>query len=379
MLALAARAMGYRIAVLDPDPDCPAAAVADRVVVGAYDDVGAALRLAERQRRRHLRAGARRGRRRRGGRGRSCRSGRAAARCVVTQDRLAERRFVEARRDRRRAVARGPDPGRRLRRRAPSARPPAPAQGRRSAATTAAARSGSPTPAELDGAWTRLGRPAGTRRSSPSASSTSRRSCRSSSPRGLDGADAPVPGRAQRPRRAGSSSSRSRRRRSRRTSPTGPPRSAAGLAAAMDLCGTLTVELFLLARRLARRQRARAARPQQRPLDDRGRRDLAVRAAHPGDLRARPRVDRRRSRPTAMVNLLGDGPRRAGAAASASATRSPIPTSTSTSTTSARVFERRKMGHVTALGADRRRGAGAGPGGRARAALGRRPPGGGDR
>jgi 5-(carboxyamino)imidazole ribonucleotide synthase len=47
MLALAARAMGYRIAILDPDPDCPAAAVADRLVIGSYDDVGAALRLAE--------------------------------------------------------------------------------------------------------------------------------------------------------------------------------------------------------------------------------------------------------------------------------------------------------------------------------------------
>jgi 5-(carboxyamino)imidazole ribonucleotide synthase len=48
MLGLAARAMGYRIAVLDPDPDCPAAAVADSVVVAGYDDVGGALRLAER-------------------------------------------------------------------------------------------------------------------------------------------------------------------------------------------------------------------------------------------------------------------------------------------------------------------------------------------
>jgi len=47
MLGSAARAMGYRIAVLDPDPECPAAAVADRVVIGAYDDVGAALRLAD--------------------------------------------------------------------------------------------------------------------------------------------------------------------------------------------------------------------------------------------------------------------------------------------------------------------------------------------
>jgi 5-(carboxyamino)imidazole ribonucleotide synthase len=47
MLASAARAMGYRIAVLDPDPACPAAGLADRLVVGGYDDVGAALRLAE--------------------------------------------------------------------------------------------------------------------------------------------------------------------------------------------------------------------------------------------------------------------------------------------------------------------------------------------
>jgi 5-(carboxyamino)imidazole ribonucleotide synthase len=46
MLGLAARELGYRIAVLDPDPACPAAAVADRVVVGRYDDVDAALALA---------------------------------------------------------------------------------------------------------------------------------------------------------------------------------------------------------------------------------------------------------------------------------------------------------------------------------------------
>jgi len=46
MLGLAARSMGYRVAVLDPDEACPAAAVADRVVLGAYDDMDAALRLA---------------------------------------------------------------------------------------------------------------------------------------------------------------------------------------------------------------------------------------------------------------------------------------------------------------------------------------------
>ncbi len=47
MLGMAARAMGYRVAVLDPDPDCPAAPIADLVVVGGYDDVEAALRLAD--------------------------------------------------------------------------------------------------------------------------------------------------------------------------------------------------------------------------------------------------------------------------------------------------------------------------------------------
>jgi 5-(carboxyamino)imidazole ribonucleotide synthase len=46
MLAVAARAMGYRVAVLDPDPACPSAAVADRIVVGRYDDAAAAADLA---------------------------------------------------------------------------------------------------------------------------------------------------------------------------------------------------------------------------------------------------------------------------------------------------------------------------------------------
>ena len=46
MLGLAARRLGYRIVVLDPDPDCPAAAVAERVIVATYDDVAAAAELA---------------------------------------------------------------------------------------------------------------------------------------------------------------------------------------------------------------------------------------------------------------------------------------------------------------------------------------------
>ena len=46
MIGMAARAMGYRVVVLDPDPNCPASGIADRMVVSTYDDVGAALRLA---------------------------------------------------------------------------------------------------------------------------------------------------------------------------------------------------------------------------------------------------------------------------------------------------------------------------------------------
>jgi 5-(carboxyamino)imidazole ribonucleotide synthase len=46
MLGFAARGMGYRIAILDPDPECPAAAIADRVVPAAYDSVEGAVALA---------------------------------------------------------------------------------------------------------------------------------------------------------------------------------------------------------------------------------------------------------------------------------------------------------------------------------------------
>lgn len=46
MTALAARSMGYRIHVLDPDPHCSASPVADRVVAAPFDDVEAARDLA---------------------------------------------------------------------------------------------------------------------------------------------------------------------------------------------------------------------------------------------------------------------------------------------------------------------------------------------
>lgn len=47
MMALAARRMGYRIVVLDPNPRCPTAQVSDGVVVGALDDVESATHLAK--------------------------------------------------------------------------------------------------------------------------------------------------------------------------------------------------------------------------------------------------------------------------------------------------------------------------------------------
>ncbi|GAB3804697.1 5-(carboxyamino)imidazole ribonucleotide synthase [Virgibacillus kimchii] len=45
MMALAARHMGYRIAVLDPTPDCPTAQVADHSITAAYDDMDAIREL----------------------------------------------------------------------------------------------------------------------------------------------------------------------------------------------------------------------------------------------------------------------------------------------------------------------------------------------
>ncbi len=46
MSAMAARSLGYGVQVLDPDPNCAASAVADRVIVGAFDAEAAAAELA---------------------------------------------------------------------------------------------------------------------------------------------------------------------------------------------------------------------------------------------------------------------------------------------------------------------------------------------
>jgi len=46
MTAMAARTMGYRVRVMDPEAGCPASFVVDEVVVGKWDDVDAARQLA---------------------------------------------------------------------------------------------------------------------------------------------------------------------------------------------------------------------------------------------------------------------------------------------------------------------------------------------
>ena len=46
MTAMAARTMGYRVRVMDPEAACPASFVVDEVITGKWDDVAAAQRLA---------------------------------------------------------------------------------------------------------------------------------------------------------------------------------------------------------------------------------------------------------------------------------------------------------------------------------------------
>jgi 5-(carboxyamino)imidazole ribonucleotide synthase len=46
MMTLAARTMGYHVHILDPDPECAAAPVADEIITAAFDDAQAAAELA---------------------------------------------------------------------------------------------------------------------------------------------------------------------------------------------------------------------------------------------------------------------------------------------------------------------------------------------
>src|SRR5947207_12952374 len=47
MTAMAARTLGYNVHVLDPDANCSASAVADRVIAARFDDADAAAELAQ--------------------------------------------------------------------------------------------------------------------------------------------------------------------------------------------------------------------------------------------------------------------------------------------------------------------------------------------
>ena len=47
MIALAAKAQGYRIAVLDPTEDCPCAQVSDIAIIGQYSDIDSLQKLAQ--------------------------------------------------------------------------------------------------------------------------------------------------------------------------------------------------------------------------------------------------------------------------------------------------------------------------------------------
>lgn len=47
MMAMAARTMGYRVRVMDPEAKCPASFVVDETIVGRWDDADAARRLAQ--------------------------------------------------------------------------------------------------------------------------------------------------------------------------------------------------------------------------------------------------------------------------------------------------------------------------------------------
>jgi 5-(carboxyamino)imidazole ribonucleotide synthase len=345
MLGSAARAMGYRVAILDPDPDCPAAVVADRVVIGSYDDVGAALRLADvsdvvTYELEHVAAAVVEAVAARV----PVRPGRGPL--LVTQDRLAERAFVEEvgvavapwRVVRSVAEARvaGEELGLPLRLKLPIGG----YDGRGQVRIV--------TTADLDDAWERLGQPT-------DAPLLAERELAFEAElsvvvaRAADGdvavypiarnlhdagilvesvAPAPIPADvAERAAAIGRS-----------------------LAAAMDLCGTLTAELFLLpdgtlvVNELAPRVHnsghwtIEGAATSQ--FEQHVRAICGLGLGSPAALG-----------PTAVVNILGTGPRRDARLLGVAAALAD-PAIHLHLYDKRRVFERRKMGHLTALGPD---------------------------
>ena len=343
MLALAARAMGYRIWVLDPDPDCPAASVADGIVVGSYDDVDAALRLADRAQvvtyeLEHVAAevveavAARR----------PVRPGHLPL--TATQDRLAERRFLQAAgvvvapwrevRAPQEALAAIVELGLPLRLKLPVGGYDGRGQLRISA------------PADLDDAWTRLGRPAG-------APLLAERELVFEAElsiivaRGLDGRVVPFPV-ARNVHDGGILVE---------TVAPAPVASdvaeravAIGtrLAEAMDLCGTLTAELFLLkdGALVVNELAPRVHNSGHWTIDGAATSQFEqhVRAICGLGLGSAAALS-----PAATVNLLGRGPRREARLLGAAAALADPAVHLHVYDKRV-VFERRKMGHVTALG-----------------------------
>ncbi|MEO8437583.1 MAG: 5-(carboxyamino)imidazole ribonucleotide synthase [Chloroflexota bacterium] len=343
MLGLAARAMGYRIAILDPDAECPAASIADVVVVGAYNDVEAALRLAEASdvvtyELEHVAAAVV-----------EAVEGRVPVRpgrrpLLVTQDRLAERRFVEGAGV---AVA----PWREVRSVAEARtaaeilgmplrlkRPTGGYDGRGQLRITAVA--------DLDDAWERLGLVPGpvllAERELDFAAELSVIVART-----VDGEMAVYPiGRNVHDRGILFET----------VVPTAVTIDvvalsmaiAQNLASAMDLCGTLTAELFLM------------------PDDSLVVNELAPRVHNSGHWTIEGAATSQFEQhiraicglglgspdalaPTAMVNLLGNGPRRPARLEGVAAALAD-PAVHLHLYDKREVFERRKMGHLTALG-----------------------------
>ncbi len=337
--------MGYRIAILDPDPSCPAAAVADRVVIGAYDDVAAAERLASLSdvvtyELEHIAADVvatieavvpvRPGH----------------GPLIVTQDRLAERRFVEGagaavapwREVRTVAEARAAvtELGLPVRLKLPIGGYDGRGQLRIADAS------------ELDDAWDRLGRPAG----APLLAERELAFVAELSvvvARGLDGSIATFP--IARNRHDGGILVES-------IAPAPVPADVAEgaaaigttLALAMDLRGTLTAELFhlpdgsLVVNELAPR------------VHNSG--HWTIEGAETSQFEQHIRAicglglgSPAASGPVAMVNLLGTGTRREARLRGVTAALAD-PAVHLHLYDKRDVFERRKMGHVTALGAD---------------------------
>jgi 5-(carboxyamino)imidazole ribonucleotide synthase len=345
MLGGAARAMGYRIVVLDPDIECPAAAIADRVIPSAYDDVGGALRLADAcdlvtYELEHVAAAVvgaieplvpvRPG----------------LGPLMVTQDRLAERRFVEGAGvavapwrevrsvpDARSAAA---DLGLPLRLKLPIGG----YDGRGQLRITAVE--------QLDDAWERLGREPGcpllAERELDFAAELSIIVARA-----IDGSIAAYP------------PSRNTHDEGILIESVAPAPIADGvgdaagaiglrLAEAMDLCGTLTAELFLL------RDGSLAVNELAPRVHNSGHWTIEGAATSQFEQHVRaicglPLGSTEALSPTAIVNLLGTGPARR---AQLLGTRAALadPAIHLHLYDKRRVFERRKMGHVTAMGAD---------------------------